>query len=63
MPMNQAMRYSSGNSEGFSAGNIASRKLRGNIDMNWDIFKENWKLFKDKVKAQWGKLTGALAFS
>ncbi len=61
--MNQAMHYSSGNSEGFPAGNIASRKLGGNIVMNWDMIKENWKLFKDKVKAQWGELTGALAFS
>jgi uncharacterized protein YjbJ (UPF0337 family) len=26
-------------------------------DMNWDIVKGNWKQFKGKVKAQWGKLT------
>jgi uncharacterized protein YjbJ (UPF0337 family) len=25
--------------------------------MNWDIVKGNWKQFKGKVKAQWGKLT------
>jgi uncharacterized protein YjbJ (UPF0337 family) len=27
------------------------------FDMNWDIAKGNWKQFKGKVKAQWGKLT------
>lgn len=25
--------------------------------MNWDIAEGNWKQFKGKVKAQWGKLT------
>lgn len=25
--------------------------------MNWDIVQGNWKQFKGKVKAQWGKLT------
>ncbi|EXI90262.1 MAG: CsbD-like protein [Candidatus Accumulibacter regalis] len=25
--------------------------------MNWDIVAGNWKQFKGKVKAQWGKLT------
>ncbi|ADC71897.1 MULTISPECIES: CsbD family protein [unclassified Thioalkalivibrio] len=25
--------------------------------MNWDIVKGNWKQFKGKVKARWGKLT------
>ena len=25
--------------------------------MNWDIVEGNWKQFKGKVKAQWGKLT------
>lgn len=25
--------------------------------MNWDIVKGNWKQFRGKVKAQWGKLT------
>jgi uncharacterized protein YjbJ (UPF0337 family) len=25
--------------------------------MNWDIAKGNWKQFKGKVHAQWGKLT------
>jgi uncharacterized protein YjbJ (UPF0337 family) len=25
--------------------------------MNWDIIEGNWKQFKGKVKAQWGKLT------
>jgi len=25
--------------------------------MNWDIIEGNWKQFKGKVKARWGKLT------
>ena len=25
--------------------------------MNWDIVAGNWKQFKGKAKAQWGKLT------
>lgn len=25
--------------------------------MNWDIAEGNWKQFRGKVKAQWGKLT------
>ncbi len=25
--------------------------------MNWDIVEGNWKQFKGKIKAQWGKLT------
>jgi len=25
--------------------------------MNWDIVAGNWKQFRGKVKAQWGKLT------
>lgn len=25
--------------------------------MNWDIVEGNWKQFRGKVKAQWGKLT------
>ena len=25
--------------------------------MNWDRIEGNWKQFKGKVKAQWGKLT------
>lgn len=25
--------------------------------MNWDIVEGNWKQFKGKVQAQWGKLT------
>jgi len=25
--------------------------------MNWNIVEGNWKQFKGKVKAQWGKLT------
>jgi uncharacterized protein YjbJ (UPF0337 family) len=25
--------------------------------MNWDIIEGNWKQFKGKVKAQWGRLT------
>lgn len=25
--------------------------------MNWDIVEGNWKQFKGKVKARWGKLT------
>ncbi|MCA1805204.1 MAG: CsbD family protein [Xanthomonadaceae bacterium] len=25
--------------------------------MNWDIVEGNWKQFKGKVKAKWGKLT------
>ena len=25
--------------------------------MNWDIVEGNWKQYKGKVKAQWGKLT------
>jgi uncharacterized protein YjbJ (UPF0337 family) len=25
--------------------------------MNWDRVEGNWKLFKGKVKEQWGKLT------
>jgi uncharacterized protein YjbJ (UPF0337 family) len=25
--------------------------------MNWDIIEGNWKQYKGKVKAQWGKLT------
>ena len=25
--------------------------------MNWDIVEGNWKQFKGKAKAQWGKLT------
>jgi uncharacterized protein YjbJ (UPF0337 family) len=27
------------------------------LGMNWDIAEGNWKQFKGKVKAQWGKLT------
>lgn len=27
------------------------------INMNWDIVEGNWKQFKGKVKAKWGKLT------
>lgn len=27
--------------------------------MNWDIVEGNWKQFKGKVKAQWGKLQEA----
>jgi uncharacterized protein YjbJ (UPF0337 family) len=27
------------------------------FDMNWDIVEGNWKQFKGKAKAQWGKLT------
>jgi uncharacterized protein YjbJ (UPF0337 family) len=30
---------------------------RKEFDMNWDIVEGNWKQFKGKVKAQWGKLT------
>jgi uncharacterized protein YjbJ (UPF0337 family) len=30
---------------------------RKGFDMNWDIAEGNWKQFKGKVKAQWGKLT------
>jgi len=25
--------------------------------MNWDIIEGNWKQFKGRAKAQWGKLT------
>jgi uncharacterized protein YjbJ (UPF0337 family) len=25
--------------------------------MNWDIIEGNWKQFKGKVRARWGKLT------
>jgi uncharacterized protein YjbJ (UPF0337 family) len=25
--------------------------------MNWDVFAGNWKQFKGKVRARWGKLT------
>jgi len=25
--------------------------------MNWDIIEGNWKKFKGKAKAEWGKLT------
>lgn len=25
--------------------------------MNWDIVEGNWKQFRGKIKAQWGKLT------
>jgi uncharacterized protein YjbJ (UPF0337 family) len=27
--------------------------------MDWNIVAGNWKQFKGKVKAQWGKLTGS----
>jgi uncharacterized protein YjbJ (UPF0337 family) len=27
------------------------------IEMDWNIVEGNWKQFKGKVKAQWGKLT------
>jgi uncharacterized protein YjbJ (UPF0337 family) len=27
------------------------------FEMNWDIVEGNWKQFRGKVKAQWGKLT------
>jgi uncharacterized protein YjbJ (UPF0337 family) len=27
------------------------------LEMNWDIVEGNWKQFKGKVKARWGKLT------
>ena len=27
------------------------------VAMNWDIVEGNWKQFKGKVKAQWGKLS------
>lgn len=26
-------------------------------EMNWDTIEGNWKEYKGKVKAQWGKLT------
>jgi uncharacterized protein YjbJ (UPF0337 family) len=29
---------------------------RKELDMTWDIVEGNWKRFKGKVKAQWGKL-------
>lgn len=39
-------------------GNPASRVLEHKeFDMNWDIVEGNWKQFRGKVKAQWGKLT------
>jgi uncharacterized protein YjbJ (UPF0337 family) len=27
------------------------------INMNWDIVEGNWKQFKGKIKAKWGKLS------
>lgn len=27
------------------------------FEMNWDIVEGNWKQFKGKVQAQWGKLS------
>jgi uncharacterized protein YjbJ (UPF0337 family) len=30
---------------------------RKELDMTWDIVEGNWKRFKGKVNAQWGKLT------
>jgi uncharacterized protein YjbJ (UPF0337 family) len=32
--------------------------LQQEFDMNRDIVAGNWKQFKGRVKAQWGKLTG-----
>lgn len=31
--------------------------IKGSMDMNWDIVEGNWKQYKGRVKAQWGKLT------
>ena len=25
--------------------------------MNWDLIKDNWKVFRGKVKQEWGRLT------
>jgi uncharacterized protein YjbJ (UPF0337 family) len=30
---------------------------KGEISMNWDEVKGDWKQFSGKVKAKWGKLT------
>jgi uncharacterized protein YjbJ (UPF0337 family) len=42
---------------GNSASGIGNRLKHKELDMNWDIVEGNWKQFKGKVKAQWGKLT------
>ena len=34
-----------------------ARSEQKGFDMNWNIVEGNWKQFKGKVKAQWGKLT------
>ena len=36
---------------------LPAESERKEYDMNWDIVEGNWKQFKGKVKAQWGKLT------
>ena len=39
-------------------GDTASRDPdKRTLDMDWNIVEGNWKQFKGKVKAQWGKLT------
>jgi uncharacterized protein YjbJ (UPF0337 family) len=44
--------------EGCAIGNTASRDTdKRTLDMDWNIVEGNWKQFKGKVKAQWGKLT------
>lgn len=35
---------------------MVSHTTKG-IYMNWDIVEGNWKQFKGKVRARWGKLT------
>jgi len=43
--------------EGCLIGNFAGQVHTKEFEMNWDIVEGNWKQFKGKVKAQWGKLT------
>jgi uncharacterized protein YjbJ (UPF0337 family) len=51
-------RREAGWDEGCSIGDSASRVPNNKeFDMDWNIVEGNWKQFKGKVKAQWGKLT------
>ena len=42
---------------GISASGIRNSRKHKEFDMNWDQVEGNWKQFKGKVKARWGKLT------
>ena len=38
---------------GLRIRNDRADEHHGEIDMNWDTVKSNWKQFKDRLKARW----------